>query len=140
MTNTTGRLAQAGTGQLNERSPDYHHWPPGLLHAWVLREFRPSLAVLLAAVALQVIHGIDRYCIAADVVVVVHEDLLGVVCREVKSLFRLHQLFSCLRRESPLYNPNDTPVIPLHLVFRRVAIFFYFTRNCRHSRISERFS
>ena len=55
----------------------------------MMQEFRPSPEFLLAAVALQVIHGIDRYCIAADVVVVVHGDLLGVVCRELKVCFNV---------------------------------------------------
>ena len=66
---------------------------------------------LLAAVALQEIHGINRNCVAADVVFVLHS--------RTSPKFVFHRVV----RGVSLYNRNDTVVIPLDVVVRRVARF-----------------
>ena len=66
---------------------------------------------LLAAVALQKIHRVDGYCVAANVVVVIHTNLLKVFSE-----------ISDAVPEISLYTVNDTHVITQHVVSRRVAV------------------
>ena len=64
-----------------------------------------KLIGLLAAVTLEKIHGIHRYCVAANVVFV-HGGLLT---------------FSAVNAGAPLYTPNDSPVITPYLVVLGVS-------------------
>ena len=83
-----------------------------------------SVRLLLAAVALQLIHRVDGNRVATYVVVVVHclllrsndspQSLLAI--RRPDRIVRMQRL-----RGLPLYNRNHTIVIPQHVVFR---VFF----------------
>ena len=67
---------------------------------------------LLAAVALQKIHWVDGNCVSANIVVVViHSILLKVFSKFADGL-----------SEISLYMGNDTHVITLDVVSRRVAL------------------
>src|SRR5690606_26397806 len=84
-------------------------------------------ACLLAGLAVEVVHRVDRNCVATDGVDVVHGNLPQKSQLVVQG-FR--------PGESPLYNGNSTRVIPLHVVSRRVADINLdspdFTSNHRH--------
>src|SRR5690606_3732790 len=84
-------------------------------------------ACLLAGLAVEVVHRVDRNCVATDGVDVVHGNLPQKSQLVVQG-FR--------PGESPLYNGNSTRVIPLHVVSRRVADISLdtpdFTSNHRH--------
>src|SRR5690606_17134610 len=69
-------------------------------------------ACLLAGLAVEVVHRVDRNCVATDGVDVVHGNLPQKSQLVVQG-FR--------PGESPLYNGNSVGVIPLHVVSRRVA-------------------
>jgi hypothetical protein len=93
---------------------------------------------LLAAVALQVVHRVDRNCVAADGVIFEIHDGLPVFTKSVLpnllrkpampfSLTFLPHRSNCSCGGYPLYNVNHTPVIPLDVVF---CTFF-----CRAARL-----
>ena len=103
--------------------------PGGHTGTGVCGVYSPA-SCLLAAVTLQKIHRVDGNCVSADIVAVVV--VAVVVHSDPPQIFVWPMLLSADPRPflppsaggSPLYNLNDTHVIPLHVVFRRVVNFF----------------